>query len=366
VTDALFAEVLDSARADAVADASSTELLAWVSSALGLWREPGVADDPAADDLAFVRWLGDRRDAIADRLLAALGAIGSPTVAESASGIVEPLTDPEPGSAWLMRDGTAQVVVLSFAHDDGGEVLLCDVDGDGRLADIQLATNAAELVATADDEGETEAVSTRAAAALVAEAVERRAADPGLPTDAELANMALLLARLALLGFATTEPRWHARVPSPILDPEADVAAIRTLRSALGDLVDAPPPSGAEPMVAPAAALVRWTDDAGRPVQELEGLAALEWADWLGAVIGTVRAGVGTTVSGDTLVDQVNRTPEITSSIPKRDRAWYAWGFAVAIETWADLGIVDHGRRLTEAGHWVLPQALLTAWAPHD
>jgi hypothetical protein len=219
-------------------------------------------------------------------------------------------------------------------------------------------------VATADDEGETETVAAHVAAELVAEAVEARTADPGSPSDAELANMALLLARLAQLGCPATEPRWHGRIPAPILDPEADVAAIRTLRSALGDLVAAPPPSGAESMVPSAAALVRWTDDAGRPVQELEALASLEWADWLGAVIGTVRAGVGTTVSGDTLVNHVNRTPEITSSIPKRDRGWYAWGFAVAIETWAELGIVDHRRRLTEAGRWALPQALLAAWEP--
>jgi len=96
--------------------------------------------------------------------------------------------------------------------------------------------------------------------------------------------------------------------------------------------------------------------DARRAVLELE------WADWLGAVIGIVRAGAGVSVDPDGLVDQINRCQEVTSTIPKADRGRVAWAFEVIAETWEPLGIaVDD--TLTEFGSRVLPLALRTAWS---
>lgn len=363
MSDALFAEVLATAAADGMGAASTAELLAWVSSALGIWREPGVADDPAADDLAWVEWLAANPAEPADRLMAALGQIGDGPARDRARLLGEPLPEPDVGPAWHL--GAGEVRVLTFVHPDSDEMLLVDIDR-GGFADVQFATAAEDLLATAAGDGEVTAADPHETAAEIAASVAELAASPRAPTDAQLANMALLRARLVRLGHSTPDPSWSAEIPALAIDAEADRAAIATLTAALPEVVAAPAPAGAESMVAAAAELVRWDGAAGRPIQELEGLASLEWADWLGVTLGVVRTGVGSAVSGTALVDHVNRAPEITSSIPKRDRGWYEWVFAVVIESWADLGIVDDARRLTGAGRWALPHALLTAWAPKD
>jgi len=91
----------------------------------------------------------------------------------------------------------------------------------------------------------------------------------------------------------------------------------------------------------------------------------LEWADWLGAVIGAVRGGPGTPVDGEALVDLVNRCPEVTSTIPKHDRARVAWAFAVCTEIHSRLGLIEDGR-LTDLGAALWPRALGAAWATSE
>ncbi len=362
--DALFREVLVSAGRE-LPDAAQGERAAWVSSALALWREPGVVDDPEADDNAFVGWLVDRRDPTADLLLATIGSLGLGIASERAAAVVAPAPTPTPGRAWRLSDGDAQVVAIELVHaDDDREVFLVDLDRDQVLSGIVFVTEADGLIDFATGEGSVVPMEATDAAALVAVGVDGRAEAPGMPDDSELANMVLLRSRLALLGASTVEPRWLADVPSPLMDPDADAAAVQTLRAALADVIVGDVPSGGPAMVAPVAELVRWSDDVGRPVQELEALASLEWADWLGAVIGAVRAGVGAPLSGDILVDLVNRCPEVTSVIPKNERPWFAWAFAVAMETWREVGVIDDELRLTATGRWVLPQALLRAWTP--
>jgi hypothetical protein len=364
MSDALFTEVLASARAT-LPDAAHGERAAWVSSALALWREPGIADDPTRDDIAFVEWLLDRRDPVVDLVLAVIGSLELGAATQLAAAAVVPVPPPGSRRAWCLGDGGAEVVAIEWAHaDDDCEVLLVDIDDQETLSGIEFVTEADDLVDFAAGEGSVSRIETTDAAARVAAALTLRAASPGAPGDAELANVVLLRARLAQLGAATPDPRWLAEVPTPQVDPEADAAAVLTLRSALPQVIGAEAPVGAEAMVEPVAELVRWSVGIGRPVQELEALASLEWADWLGAVIGSVRAGVGEVLSGEILVDRVNRCPEVTSTIPKQDRAWFAWAFAVAMETWREVGVLDDGLRLTEAGTWVLPQALLRAWAP--
>lgn len=89
----------------------------------------------------------------------------------------------------------------------------------------------------------------------------------------------------------------------------------------------------------------------------------LEWADWLGAILGATRAGPGTEIDGDVLVSMINRCPEITTSIPKRDAARVAWAFEQALFSWEVTGVLDGEGRLTEAGTWLLPRAALAAWS---
>jgi len=84
----LFTEVLASARAT-LPDAAHGERAAWVSSALALWREPGIADDPTRDDIAFVEWLLDRRDPVVDLVLAVIGSLELGAATQLAAAAVE-------------------------------------------------------------------------------------------------------------------------------------------------------------------------------------------------------------------------------------------------------------------------------------
>ncbi len=360
--DALFSAVLASARR-ILPDAGDGERAAWVSSALALWREPGVAEDPVVDDATFVSWLLERRDPTADLLLAIIGSLGLGPASDRAAAVVAAVPAPAPGRAWRLTDGDTEMLAIELVHAaDDREVLLVDVDGNGVLIGIEFVTEADGLLEVAADEGSVAPIDPTAAAAGAAAAIDRRAEAPGVPDDAELANMVLLRARLGLLGADSVEPRWLADAPSPLVDPDADAVAVQTLRAAVPDVLAGAVPPGAPAMVEPVAELIRWSDSVGRPVQELEALASLEWADWLGAVIGSVRAGAGEVLSGEILVDHVNRCPEVTSVIPEKERSWFAWAFAVAMETWREVGVIDDELRLTEAGRWVLPQALLCAW----
>ena len=92
------------------------------------------------------------------------------------------------------------------------------------------------------------------------------------------------------------------------------------------------------------------------------GRLALEWADWLGAVIGVARAGEGCAVDGSVMVDFVNRCPEVTTTIPKADRGRIEWAFDTVIEPWTEWGLLDDDGRMTSLGLSVLPAALRRAW----
>ncbi len=92
-----------------------------------------------------------------------------------------------------------------------------------------------------------------------------------------------------------------------------------------------------------------------------DAVSTLEWADWLGVVIGLVREGAGASVESPHLVDLINRCPEVSSTIPKADRAQVEWSLAVCTELWGAIGLVAEDR-LTPFGSWILPQVLVRAW----
>ncbi len=191
-----------------------------------------------------------------------------------------------------------------------------------------------------------------------------------------------------------------ARPPRDPDDAEADAAAAATLRAALaGARLDRPAPA----TVAAAAAAVR-ASLAAHDAGDLEALAAdtglsdpqtlddatllaslagafvvpgalaafspgereairgLEWADWLGAVIPLVRGGAGTDATPLQLVRNINRCPEVTTTVPKRDVPVVAGIFALTLHAWELTGVIDAESRLTDLGAWLLPRALLHAW----
>jgi hypothetical protein len=190
------------------------------------------------------------------------------------------------------------------------------------------------------------------------------------------------------------------RPPRDPDDAEADAAAAATLRAALtAARLDRPAPAS----LAPAAAAVR-ASLAAHDAGDLEALAAdtgladpqsvddvtllatlagafvvpgalaafspaerealrgLEWADWLGAVIPLVRGGAGAEATPLQLVHNINRCPEVTTTVPKRDVPVVAGIFAHTLHAWELTGVIDADSRLTELGAWLLPRALLQAW----
>ena len=236
------------------------------------------------------------------------------------------------------------------------------------------------------------------AAPELAERVARAVRGTDEPSSSFVANGRLVLARLSDFGIDDLEPPvWvEPAVPDgPEADPEADQWARQVLDRALGAQPEATPEAVAQAAstlrtaAADHAPLARWLAASDGPVDLDEpdlavvtaALAAtvspadlapldpasraavveLEWADWLGVAIGLVRAGVGASTDPDALVDHINRCPEVTSTIPKADRARVSWALAVCTEPWEPLGLVADGK-LTTFGVAALPAFLRSAW----
>lgn len=99
---------------------------------------------------------------------------------------------------------------------------------------------------------------------------------------------------------------------------------------------------------------------------EFAALVELEPADWTGVVLGMARAAAGTEIDGDTLVTFVNRAPEITTTIPKRDAPRIAWTFEKTLFAWETTGVLDEHGCVTEVAKWILPRAAQALWADQD
>ena len=93
---------------------------------------------------------------------------------------------------------------------------------------------------------------------------------------------------------------------------------------------------------------------------QFDALAELEPVDWVGVVLGASRSGSSdSAIDGGTLVTFINRSPEITSTIPKADAGRLAWTFDQMLFSWEATGVMDQAGRITEAGRWLLPHALV-------
>lgn len=89
----------------------------------------------------------------------------------------------------------------------------------------------------------------------------------------------------------------------------------------------------------------------------------LQLADWAGAVIGLVRAGVGQSAEPEELLRLIEACPEIeTGETDPEDEVVLEIGFETVVSLWEALGAVDRDRRLTPLGRWGLYEALRLAW----
>ncbi|MGH3147155.1 MAG: hypothetical protein ACRDTR_15265 [Rubrobacter sp.] len=125
------------------------------------------------------------------------------------------------------------------------------------------------------------------------------------------------------------------------------------------------PPDDVELWLGAAGGLVSPREDTGLGIEEEASIMALEVADWLGAVIGLVRAGVGAPASPEFLVSYINACPEIEGEIAPEDAVLVRTPFELVLPAWEAAGVVDDRRRLTALGRWGLPRALAWAWG-HD
>ncbi|CAN5296011.1 hypothetical protein BH20ACT8_BH20ACT8_06480 [soil metagenome] len=112
-----------------------------------------------------------------------------------------------------------------------------------------------------------------------------------------------------------------------------------------------------------AAAVVAPRDDVPLDADAVAAWAALEPADWAGAVIELVRGGVGTRATPEDLVALIERCPEVEGEdLTTEDETVLIEGLGVIVALWAALGAVDAEHRLTALGAWGLPEALRLAW----
>ena len=104
-------------------------------------------------------------------------------------------------------------------------------------------------------------------------------------------------------------------------------------------------------------------DDEWSP-DELAAVAALEHADWVGSVIGLVRAGPGASATPEALIRYIDDCPELDGERNPDDDIVLEHAFEVLLPLWQSIGVVDGQRRITKLGIWALPQMLLLAWLP--
>jgi len=95
---------------------------------------------------------------------------------------------------------------------------------------------------------------------------------------------------------------------------------------------------------------------------QFAALVDLEPADWVGVVLGLSRSAVGTVVDGHALVTLINRTPEVTTTIPKADAGRVSWTFEQMLYAWEVTGVLDEDGAVGAAASWLLPRAALAVW----
>lgn len=160
--------------------------------------------------------------------------------------------------------------------------------------------------------------------------------------------------------------------PPPVADLALGAASIRngvrrerdpyTTIAQAADFGDALPGDDQELWLRAAGALVEMPGDAPLSVAEEAAVLSLRPADWLGAVLELVRAGVGAVAAPPKLVDYIDACPELEGEVADADRALLQRAFQVVLAHWEAIGAVDAGQRLTPLGLWGLPRALALAW----
>ena len=370
---------------------------AWASDVLALAAETLAVDDPEAVLVAaLASGGGDPAATALQALRSLLDDVTIPDRTGSAPVWADSIGTSVCEGAWrLVSRGAASAAFRFVDAADVRHVVTVDlISGPPeRLGEVVIGPG--DLL-DALDEDDADVSATDVSAVELAGRVAAALASTDRPRESAVVNGRLLVARLASITGELLAPPVAAADPVPEVparDPDDDAFALEILDRALprpdapvawGELAAAVRDRAADHVrlaawlaaggegsdgaddalaLAPVVAAIAPVDLGPLDLSRRDAVMALEWADWLGAVIGLIRAGVGTRVDGETLVDHVNRCPEVSSTIPRKDRARIVWAFDVVSECWAELGLTDDGA-LTARGLVVLPAALRRAWAP--
>lgn len=371
---ALHAELFE--RSSTIVELDAGQIEAWVSGLFAAW-------DNDADALAFVQFCRQSGGPVGATLCTAIAELADePVRASAAEGATElaaelPTTADaigaaRPVQAWEVRAAFGNSLVVGFAMGQDNDVdhcALAELDADSVLSDLQMAGRPDELLSEDTLDGaDVELVSVEVGDALARLANGWRAAvDTGVePGPGILGNQRLLRRRLA----STAAEAVPLFVPAPARSvaelrnmsaaeiADADAAARSTLDAAV------PPQSGgggAATGADQAWIAVIQGSVTGLTPRERDGLLWLEWADWLGAGIGLLRAGRSAPITGETLVDHINACPEVSSTIPASDRDYAIWAFEIAIDHLEDRGLASDGQ-LTDRGIDSLRSSMVAAW----
>jgi len=402
---------------------------AWASDLIALAVEATPSPpDPDPDDavLALLRRLdeADGVDKSAGTVAAALvrSLIGRatpnahPNPSEAADvpmpGWFDSLGTSVCDGAWILTSGRDQSAAFRFIDsDDASHTIVVDLLSGSSESIGEVAVGAADVIELVQDPQSVIELSSTDPKALALRVANAFVATTQ-PAETFVVNGRLLAARLhTLVARELVVPELFGEVVPevPEHDPEDDAFALSVLERALGSRAleidssaDTVRPHG-ESIASAAASLRHAADVDDHPAQWLaasrgpvdldiadivvviaavaacvrphqmapldldarEAVSVLEWADWLGAVIGLVREGPGASVEPNHMVDLINRCPEVTTTIPKSDRAQVERSFTACIELWESIGLSAQ-KCLTPVGVCILPLALAEAWTPTD
>jgi tetratricopeptide (TPR) repeat protein len=144
-----------------------------------------------------------------------------------------------------------------------------------------------------------------------------------------------------------------------------DPAAVWMLRSA--GIRDPRATADEDLLIRAVAATITMIEDPELPAEEAAAIMSLELGDWVGAILGLVRAGPGSRADADVLVRHIETVEEVEGPpFDEDDRLAIEHAFLLVLPAWEVAGAVEAsyvaGTTLTRLGAWLLPTAAVHAW----
>lgn len=354
-------------QAEILTDLAPAQQFAWVSSLMALYGQ-------AAIEKAAVSGSGSSFKS--DIIRSAVAVLLADSVSEAA-----PVGSVCAGSSIVTRHGTslvlhcqsvnaapekvdADLTVGELALDDTRYAILIDISKEsGQITNIEVTDDFFEEAFRVDSDVEIVGHGLDEVLSRVMDGW-RRSVDGFDESSQAGANMFFLRAHLRSAGLqadALALERVELDTKRGLGEAELAEAnrwGVGILRAALGDdRIDVE----TEPGYSEAIEELFYGSVGALTTRQRQGLLWLEWADWLGFVIGVGRAKPGTVLDGSKAIDLVNRCPELSSDIPAADREYAGWVFEIILQRFEEISLIENGE-VTEKTRRILPAALASVW----